>query len=242
MKEPGLIFTDKAIIEKQDKVIAFLLKKIGSTLIKGKSIMSISLPVNIFDKRTLLQVMAYEMSIAPIFLSRAFYSVDVIERLKWSTTLIVAQLHLSPLQTKPFSPILGETFQCKIGDLNVYIEQTEHKPNITFNFYMAASDNSYKVTGYITIDASTGANSIKAKKTGKFLIQFKDGVVHELYFPRVHVKGTTIGKRLFNFKHVAVVADRKNNIASYIQFNPDEKGAFASIFSSKQKSYPDTFR
>ena len=56
MKEAGLIFKDPVMIEKQNKVIGYLVKKIGATLLKGKSVMNISLPVSIFDKRTLLQV------------------------------------------------------------------------------------------------------------------------------------------------------------------------------------------
>lgn len=56
LKEEGLIFTDKKTLDEQSKVITYLIKKLGSTLIKGESIMNISLPVTIFDKRTLLQV------------------------------------------------------------------------------------------------------------------------------------------------------------------------------------------
>lgn len=56
IKEPGLILTNKDMISRQDKVIGYLIKKIGGNLMKGKSIMNISLPVSIFDKRTLHQV------------------------------------------------------------------------------------------------------------------------------------------------------------------------------------------
>lgn len=55
-REPGLIFNDKELMSKQNKVIGYLIKKMGSNLIKGKSIMNISLPVTIFDKRTLHHV------------------------------------------------------------------------------------------------------------------------------------------------------------------------------------------
>ena len=55
-KEPGLILRDKEMISRQDKVIGYLIKKMGSNLIKGKSVMNISLPVTIFDKRTLHHV------------------------------------------------------------------------------------------------------------------------------------------------------------------------------------------
>lgn len=56
MKEAGLVLIDKEINGNCDHAISFLIKKIGSNLIKGKSIMNVSLPVNIFDTRTLLQV------------------------------------------------------------------------------------------------------------------------------------------------------------------------------------------
>ena len=55
-KESGLVLKDKDIISRQDKVIGFLIKKMGSNLLKGKSVMNISLPVTIFDKRTLHHV------------------------------------------------------------------------------------------------------------------------------------------------------------------------------------------
>jgi hypothetical protein len=156
-----------------------------------------------------------------------------------TTVFLVSQLHLSPLQSKPFTPILGETFVCNIGDLEVYQEETLHKPP-TSSIY-AVSKN-YKITGFIATNAATGANSVKAGKSGEFIITFADGTQHECIFPQVSIKGTTVGKRLFNFKKTGLVIDRKNNLASFIKFNPDEKSGFGSIFSSKQKTYPDTFR
>ena len=56
MKEPGLIFKDTDMIRRQDKVINFLIKQIGSNIIKGKSILNISLPIITYYKRTLLQL------------------------------------------------------------------------------------------------------------------------------------------------------------------------------------------
>lgn len=56
LKEDGLIYQDEKVIEAQAKVITYLLKKIGSSLLKGESVMNISLPVTIFDTRTILQL------------------------------------------------------------------------------------------------------------------------------------------------------------------------------------------
>jgi hypothetical protein len=238
---PGLLYVDEDVLIKQEQIIGFIIKKIGSNLLSGKSIMNVSLPVNIFDPRTLLQVYAYELSFAPIYLSRAFYSYIQIEKIKWVTVFLISQLHLSPLQTKPFNPIIGETFQCKIGNMNVYLEQTINKPP-TCNLYAFSDDGNFKVYGNIITYASTSMNSVKAEKQGKYIVEFSDGGSFELYFPTISIKGTTIGSRIFNFVDCASVIDRKYDLAVYLKFNPDERNSIIRFFGGKQKTYPDTFR
>ena len=52
----GLIYTNYDLIEKQRSVAGYLIKTIGLNLIKGKSVMNISLPINIFDTRSILEL------------------------------------------------------------------------------------------------------------------------------------------------------------------------------------------
>jgi len=52
----GLLYKNKTVIDKQRGVITYFLKNIGMNLIKGKSVMNISLPINIFDSRSLLEL------------------------------------------------------------------------------------------------------------------------------------------------------------------------------------------
>jgi hypothetical protein len=52
----GLEFKNKELINKQRAVMTYLIKKMGSNLFSGKSIMNISLPINIFDVRSHLEV------------------------------------------------------------------------------------------------------------------------------------------------------------------------------------------
>ena len=47
-----------------------MLKKIGSNLVTGKSILSISLPVEIFETRSNLERFAYAFSYAPKYLEQ----------------------------------------------------------------------------------------------------------------------------------------------------------------------------
>jgi hypothetical protein len=60
-------------------VLKLILKKIGSNLISGKSILNISLPVIVFDKRSNLEKFAYMLSYAPIFLEKAAANNDHLE-------------------------------------------------------------------------------------------------------------------------------------------------------------------
>jgi hypothetical protein len=52
----GLVFTNTEVINKQRAVAGYLIKNIGLNIIKGKSIMNVSLPINIFDSRSILEL------------------------------------------------------------------------------------------------------------------------------------------------------------------------------------------
>jgi hypothetical protein len=53
--DEGLIYTDYLTIERQRESISYLVKKVGSQLLKGESVMNISLPVFMFDERSLCE-------------------------------------------------------------------------------------------------------------------------------------------------------------------------------------------
>jgi hypothetical protein len=51
----GLEFINQEILKKQRGVLTYMIKKVGSNLLGGKSIMNVSLPIHIFDSRSLLE-------------------------------------------------------------------------------------------------------------------------------------------------------------------------------------------
>jgi len=236
--EDGLVFTNKEVIEKQRAVMGYLIKKIGLNIIKGKSIMNISLPINIFDVRSHLEVFAYQNSYAKAFLEKAGKVRDPLERLKLTTTFAMTTVHMAVAQLKPFNPILGETFQSKINDCQFYLEQTSHHPPI-FNFYIIGEN--FKIYGYNESEVSTGANSVKAIYKGKFTVEYKDGVKHEISFPMFKLSGTLMRERKLKYKETMMVADRKNDLIASIDMEPDDRGFFSKVFS-KGNAYPDYFR
>jgi hypothetical protein len=52
----GIEYINQSAIKKQRGVITHLIKNIGSNILSGKSIMNVSLPINIFDPRSALEV------------------------------------------------------------------------------------------------------------------------------------------------------------------------------------------
>jgi len=55
-----------------------MLKKAGSYLYKGKSIMNLSLPVEIFDDKSMLQMLAEMMGFLPKFINQAVNAKDLV--------------------------------------------------------------------------------------------------------------------------------------------------------------------
>lgn len=52
----GLEFIDQETLKKQRGVFSYMVKKVGANLLSGKSIMNVSLPIYIFDPRSVLEV------------------------------------------------------------------------------------------------------------------------------------------------------------------------------------------
>lgn len=127
----SLVFTNDEIISDQRGVAFYLVKKIGINLLTGKSIMNISLPIKLFEPKSLLEKIAESFSFAPYYFLKAADQTDPIERVKTLITLYIASLQLEPQMLKPFNPILGETFQGVIGSYEIALEQISHHPPIT---------------------------------------------------------------------------------------------------------------
>lgn len=150
----------------------------------------------------------------------------------------MSKFNLSGAQLKPFNPILGETFQCKINDTLFYFEQTCHHPPI-LNFY--GIGNNYKIYGYNESEASTGANSVKVNYTGNIIVEYPDGTKHKVIFPTLKIAGTMLGARMLKFRGKLVVIDEKNDLISQIMLDPDDRG-FLKKLTTKKQTYPDYFK
>ena len=239
-EKSGLLYINEEGKNIGYRAVKYLVSKFTKNILESKSILNVSLPVFMFDKRTLQMGFAHEQKLAPILLAKAAYSNDKFERLKWVTTYLMSFLHFSVIQIKPFNPIIGETFQCRIGNIDLYIEQTVNHP-ITLNVYAREINGEYIMYGHLITDASVHINSLYTSRLGRYFIKFKDGTLFRVMMPPITLKGLSLGDRLFNFNEKGLVLDLTNDICSFIEMNPDELGFFQSFFKSK-KTFPDYFR
>ena len=239
-EKSGLLYINEEAKNIGYRAIKYLIAKFTKSILENKSILNVSLPVFMFDKRTLHMGFAHEQKLAPIFLTKAALSNDKFERLKWVTTYLMSSLHFSVIQIKPFNPIIGETFQCRIGNIDLYIEQTVNHP-ITLNIYGKEINGEFIMYGHLITDASIHVNSLYTSRLGKYFIKFKDGTLLRVIMPPITLKGLSMGDRIFNFIDKGLVMDLTNNLCSYIEMNPDELGFFESFFKSK-KTFSDYFR
>jgi hypothetical protein len=60
---------------------------------QGGSILAVSMPVRIFERRTLVERMCDYWCTGPIFLKKAALETDPVERFKWVITFLVSGLH-----------------------------------------------------------------------------------------------------------------------------------------------------
>lgn len=72
VRENGdIVFYDEKMEKIQKDIMKMILKQLGSNILSGKSIMNMSLPVEIFDDRAMLERIAMGYGYAPLFLSEA---------------------------------------------------------------------------------------------------------------------------------------------------------------------------
>ena len=88
-------------------MLSFIIAQIGKNIFSGKSVMNISLPVDIFLSESNLETLAFSMSYAPLLLEPAALSTDPLEKLKKITAFGLTNSLLYLRIEKPFNPIIG---------------------------------------------------------------------------------------------------------------------------------------
>ena len=132
-----------------------LIKKLAANLTSGRGVVGISLPVRIFEARSLVDRVTDWWSYFPNYLGRAAKLNNVAERFKLVVAACIGGMHMGISQWKPFNPILGETYQGTYSDgTTIDIEHISHHPPIAA-FYLKnkywSLTGSFEFTGKMNI-------------------------------------------------------------------------------------------
>lgn len=242
-KDGGFHFNDEEDIKKQRRAIWDFIKNIGASVFEGKDLVSVSLPVYIFEPRSFLERLTDNWVYLPHFLSLASEAQDPVERLEYVIALVISGLHNTCTAAKPFNPILGETYEATYENgTQVMCEQTSHHPPVS-HWEVIGPNSSYRYTGYGGWAASFRGNAVKGQFIGPNKIEFYQGLQGcvEFDLPYFFLRGVMWGDRVMEYAGDITFVDKANNLKCTVIFNPDEKGFFKSFFS-RQKSPTDTIK
>ena len=219
----GLYCLNQEVIDKQSGLIKEVVKQLTKCLWTGNA-MSLSLPIRIFEPRSMLERMSDWLSFAPILLTKAGACNDKITAFKYVIAFSLSALVRSSEQLKPLNPMLGETYQCEWEDgSKLYFEHTCHTPPIS-HFYLKSGSGFYTLSGYF--DMQMGgimkamlSNSVLILNKGKVTVTLPQTNQKISYqFPKVVMGGALWGQRYIYYSDHMKFEDRENNLKAIIIF------------------------
>ena len=219
----GVYCLNQEVVDKQSGIIKEVITQLTKCLWSGTA-MSLSLPIRIFEPRSMLERYTDWFSFATDLLNKAGSCKDKIESFKYVIAFSLSALFHSSEQLKPLNPMLGETYECEWEDgSKFYLEHTCHTPPIS-HFYIKSSKNLFIVSGYI--DMGMGGmmkamfnNSMQMIPKGKitvYLPELKQTISFQ--FPKITMGGAIWGQRYVYWSDHMKFEDHENNLKAVIAF------------------------
>ena len=224
----GVYCLNQEVIDKQSGIIKEVITQLTKCLWAGTA-MSLSLPIRIFEPRSMLERYTDWFAFAPDLLSKAGECTDKIEAFKLVITFSLSALFRSSEQLKPLNPMLGETYECEWKDgTKFYFEHTNHTPPIS-HFYIKSSKNLFIVSGYIQMEMggimkAMLKNAMLMVPKGKitvYLPKLKQTINYQ--FPKITMGGAIWGQRHVYFSDHMKFEDAGNNLKAIIAFGNARK-------------------
>ncbi|GMF36582.1 unnamed protein product [Phytophthora fragariaefolia] len=219
-KRGGLVFQDRETLKKQQGVFKEVMMQVGSQLLSGKLAVRISLPIRIFEPRSLLERVANGWNYAPTVLKKAALSGgDPIERMKFVMAFVAGGLHFCVGQLKPFNPILGETYEATYADgTQVFMEHVSHHP-VKTAFSVVGPKGLYQMSGIYEFESTSTRNSLANYQNGAVTITFHDGAIITYTMPQIKMSGILFGERVVEIVGTSRFEDMKNRLVGELHFD-----------------------
>lgn len=226
------VFIDEEELKMQKGVLKLIVKQITANLMAGKSIMTMSLPVEIFDDHSALEGFAKIFGFVPEAMRRAVAAKEISEQIRWVAMAFMFFFACNPKVCKPFNPILGETFEGSLGGIPLYMEQISHHPPISA-FFMKTDQ--FSAHGNIDLLVDIGLNSASTKVPAPFFVSIPgSGAEYMLRLPDIEVGGIMFGERSLRLAGRGFVLER--NSGTYLEYSVGK--ARKGLYEGKVRS-PD---
>ncbi|CAD8185390.1 unnamed protein product [Paramecium octaurelia] len=234
-KNGGLKCINEVKVNAQKSVVKFLLARIGTSLLMGRSLTSISMPVTIFESRSNTERACSSLAFAPVFLDDAAISKDKFYRIKQCAAFSFGFIFSYLSMEKPFNPILGETFQGYFDNCPIYCEQISHHPPVCIIQYYGRK---YKIDARLELVANFHSNSVVGRNVGEVKVIFENPPqeVIILLAPGC-IYGTTFGDKSMDFLEKQFLFDLNNKWVMECAFKPDKK--YCQYFNIEHLPYSD---
>ena len=219
----GVYCLNQEIVDRQSGVIKDLIVQLTKSILT-RTHRTISLPIRIFEPRSMIERFTDWFAFAPDLLEKAAKCEDKIETFKYVILFAISALFRSTEQLKPFNPILGETYQCEWEEgSKFYVEHISHHPPIS-NIYITSSKNLFVVSGYINMEVggiikAMFKNAMLMIPKGKMTVYFpekKQTISFQL--PKINLGGAIWGQRYIYFYDHMKFEDTENNLKAIIAF------------------------
>ncbi len=228
IRDSGIYCLKKDIVEKQSGIIKEVIAALTKCIWTG-GVMSLSLPIRIFEPRSMLERITDWFSFAPILLTKAGGVGNKIEAFKYVVAFSLSALFRSSEQLKSLNPMLGETYQCEWEDgSKMYLEHTCHTPPIS-HFYIKSSNNLFRVSGYVDMEMggimkAMLTNTMQIIPKGRITVYLPETEQKiDFQFPKITMGGALWGERYMYFSDHMKFEDRGNNLKCVVAFANNRK-------------------
>lgn len=215
-------------IKVQSGALKLIIKRMGRNLLTGKSLINMSLPIEIFGTDSNIERICKGYIYAPNLVEKMVSMNHPIDRMKYGIcfglTFSVSYIEMQ----KPFNPILGETYQAMIDGCPVYAEQISHHPPIGNTYFVGRG---YKIHGSFESKVEMGMNSASGINYGYNHIEFDDGGSLKFNTPFGEMSGIIYGDRQLCLVKKSYYVDEPNRLFCEVQWgkNKNSKNRLANM-------------
>ena len=220
-KDGNLKVACKEVRAKQKAAITGIFKRAAVKLLEGKNVVGMSLPINIFQPRSVIERLGDFFTFFPYYCDLAAETDDEIKRIKYLTSAIVAACQFQMTQWKPFNPIMGETYQCKFDEnTELFMEHTSHHPAIS-NFYLKGKK--WTCFGAFLYNGKVRPNNVSLFSETWSTLRFDDGRELTFNWPWLKMGNFLIGTRKISIIKLICVKSKDAKVKCIVKFNKEVK-------------------